>query len=440
MASVSQYNQYNMNGRLLAEASVGSVRPTGKSETRVDTALLISALFLQRFSLPFGDSFLMLDLVPVVFILFYQFLSGKLLIQYDRLLWFLCIVLAATCSLFLNFKSTMLSSYFLFLLLYSLVTLSRPSSSDRYNNTLLAFQFLVMILSCLAVLQFVAQFVVDGKELINFYGIVPDVLFGFFHGGGQTAIREVVEGSSLIKSNAIFLAEPSTLSQVTAIGILIEVLEFRRPRYLLAMGLGFLVAYSGTGLMTLLLFLPLAGLRHGKAGLSVLVVVMFAIGLFATGIIDLSAFLSRASEFEDTRTSGFQRFISPFWLATKQFDTAVLRGLLVGSGPGTTKIFTDAWYGGFPASWFKLFYEYGIIGSFIFVCFLASCLRRSRCPGVVLAALIFTYVFLGSQVLSTSLLTIMIVLCTLSGPEPRRGRIDDASRYQPSFVAGSAVG
>jgi hypothetical protein len=104
-----------------AEASAVSAKyKLDNSAIRVDTALLISALFLQRFSLPFGDTFLMLDLVPAACILLYQFLSGKLLIQYDRLLWFLGIGLAATCSLLLNFRSTMLTSYFLFLVLYSL--------------------------------------------------------------------------------------------------------------------------------------------------------------------------------------------------------------------------------------------------------------------------------------------------------------------------------
>jgi hypothetical protein len=201
------------------------------------------------------------------------------------------------------------------------------------------------------------------------------------------------------------------------------------------MALGFLVAYSGTGSMLLLLFLPLAGLRHSKAGLSALLVVMFALGLFATGIIDLSVFTSRAGEWEDTRTSGFARFVSPFWLAAKHFDTSSLQAMLLGSGPGSAKTFGDALYGGGQlGTWFKILYEYGIIGSFIFSCFLASCLRRSRCPGLVVAAIIFAYVFLQGM------MTITIALCTLSGPEPRRRHIGGSSQYQPSFVAGSTAG
>jgi hypothetical protein len=425
-----------MDRRISAETSVyPTTRKSDQSTIRVDIALLVFTLFLQRFSLPFGDTFLQLDIVAFGFILLHQFLSGKLLIQYDRLLWFLGAALAITCSLLLNFKSTMLTSYFQFMILYSLFMLRRPSTPDQYKRTLQAFQFLVMILSCLAVAQFLAQFVVDARELVNFYRIFPDFLFEYERGGGHATSR-MIEGSSLIKSNGIFLGEPSTLSQMTALGILIEVLEFRRPRYLLAMALGFLVAYSGTGLMLLLLFLPLVGLRDGRAGLSALLVVMFALGLFATGIIDLSAFVSRVGEFEDTRASGFQRLVSPFWLAAKQIDTASLQALLLGSGPGTVKFgAAEAWYtGGYASPWIKMFYEYGIIGVFIISCFLAFCLRRSRCPGLVLAAIIFAHLSLQSE------MNIMIVLCTLSGPEPRRGRIDETSQYRTSLVAGSAAG
>jgi hypothetical protein len=423
---------------MLAETSVASIYPTYKSDksaTRINMALLVSTLFLQRFSLPFGDTFLQLDLVVFGSILLHQFFTGKLLIQYDRALWFLGAALAMTCSLLLNFNSTMLPSYFQFTIFFSLFTLRRPSTPDQYRRTLEAFQYLVMILSYLAVAQFFAQFVVDARELVNFFGIFPDFLFGFAHAGGQNTIGMVYGGSSLMRSNGIFLAEPSTLSQVTALGILIEVLEFRRPRYLLVMALGFLVAYSWTGLMLLLLFLPLAGLRHGRAARSALLVVMFALGLFATGIIDQSGFLDRAGEFEDTRTSGFSRFVSPLMLTAKRFDTASLPALLVGSGPGTAKTVDDTSYGaGSVATWFKMFYEYGIIGSFIICCFLASCLRRSRCPGLVVAAIIFAWTFL------LGVMIIIIALCTLSGPEPRRRHIGGSSQYQPSFVAGSAAG
>ena len=206
---------------------------------------------------------------------------------------------------------------------------------------------------------------------------------------------------------------------------------------LLVMALGFLVAYSGTGLL-LLCFLPLAGLRHGKAALAALLVVAFALGLIATGIIDQSVFTSRASELDTRGTSGYARFISPFFLAARQFDTASLAQLLLGSGPGTIKYFANEWVnvwytGGFAAEWIKIFYEYGMIGTFVFICFLISCLRRSKCPALVRAAILFAYVFLQGG------MTITIPLCTLNGPSPR-DRVDEASRRGRSLVAASGSG
>ena len=188
---------------MFAETFAASVRPTYESETRVDIALLASALFLQRFSLSFGHSILSLNLVPAALIFIHQFASGRLLIQYDRLLWFLVLGLAATSSLLLNFNSTMLSSYSLFLAMYSLFTFSRPSTTDRYKSTLQGFQFLVLILSYLGIVQFAAQFVVDGRQLIQFFGIFPEFLFAEANKGLANTIIPITSGSSLIKSNGI---------------------------------------------------------------------------------------------------------------------------------------------------------------------------------------------------------------------------------------------
>jgi hypothetical protein len=415
------------------------VRPTRIPEAGVDIALLACALFLQRFSLAFGNSLVSLDTVPAILILIHQFVSGRLVIQYDRLLWFLALAGAVTWSLWSNFQSPMLPSYCLFVVMYSLLTLVRPSNSERYRRTLQGFQFLVAVLSFLSIAQFIAQFVVDGRELIRFYGLVPDFLFASFETDRANTIIPVAEGSSLIKSNGIFLTEPSTMSQIAALGILIEILEFRRPRYLLLLALGLLLSYSGTGLLILLLFLPFAGLGR-RAGSPVFLFAVFVGGLLATGIVDSSVFLSRVGEFQETRTSGFQRFISPFWLAAEHFDTSSLQAVLTGSGPGMTDAFVMRFgvlYSGMAATWIKLLYEYGLIGLFVFVCFFLSCFKRVLCPRLLIAAMLFYFLFLGGLLLNSSFLIMTIALCTLHVPEPSRV---EANQYRPLLATGSAAG
>ena len=53
-----------------------------------------------------------LDILPVVIIIAYQFASGRLLIGYNRLYWFLALAVAASYTLYLNFSSGMLPSLF----------------------------------------------------------------------------------------------------------------------------------------------------------------------------------------------------------------------------------------------------------------------------------------------------------------------------------------
>lgn len=390
-----------------------SVFPPYLSAARTDVALLASAFFLQRFTLPFGNTLLALDLVPSVFILLRQFLRGSLVVEYDRLLWFIPVALLSSGSLLLNFDHSSIASYLLFLSLCSLLTLKISSGDDDYDATLLSFQYLVMFLSCLAVFQFVAQFVVSGYKIIMFFGIIPDV---FLHAAANTT--HPVEGSSFLKSNGIFLAEPSNLTQVAALGILIEILKFRRPHYLVVMMLGCLLAYSGAGMVTLLVGLPLVGFRDSRAAFSVILVGIFALGLFATGVIDYTVFQSRTAELQTTGTSGFGRFVGPFWLAGKFLSTGPLQALLIGAGPGAKTQLSDVWYGG-ASGWLKELFEYGLIGSFVLVGFLVSCIRRSSCPRAVVVAVLFNY-FFNADFLTTWMCTIVIVLCTLHEFRPER--------------------
>jgi hypothetical protein len=259
-------------------------------------------------------------------------------------------------------------------------------------------------------------------RLTKFYGIFPDYLFN------QADVDHHDLDQFHFRSNGIFLNEPSFLAQATAIGILIEILEFGRTRYLAIIGIGLALSYGGTGLILLAVFLPMVALRHGRAGLSVLLFVIFALGLIGTGMIDQSFFFSRVGELQAIGSSGFSRFIAPFWLVAQQFQTESWQELLLGHGPGTIKfIVAKDWYtGDFAVTWLRLFDEYGIIGLFILSFFFASCFRRSRCPGLVIAAIMFAWLFLQGFFI------IMIPLCTLSRFELRRIHRDRADQHQSS--------
>jgi hypothetical protein len=447
MARTDQYSgNLQMHPETFVASSSSILSKSTKSAARTDIAVLACTLFIQRFSFPFfGEKTLSLGFVLSTLILIYQFTCGGLLIQYDRLLWFLAVVAAATFSVLVNFNSTAFTSYGLFVVVYFLFTLSRPYAPDQYKRMLDSFQFLMLIISSIAIAQFPAQFVVDGKKLIMFYGIFPEsilplpMIFNPGYNSPNTIGIVTVAGHSLIKSNGIFLGEPSQMSQLAALSILIEVMEFRRPRYLIVFTLGLLFAYSGTGISILLLSLPLATLVNRRAQLPALLVGLLGFGLLETGIIHLSAFTSRVGEFENTQASGFIRFVSPFWLAADYFNTATLSEFLFGNGPGGPGFTARVSYSAGGGTWFKLLYEYGLVTAFLFTCFCGSWFRRSRCPTPLIVALIYYYVILGNS-LDTSLLMIMIVFCTLNSPEPRHGRINEPGRYRSSQTTGPVMG
>jgi hypothetical protein len=361
------------------------------SETRVDIALLAAALFLQRFGLPFFHTRLTFDFLFAALIFAHQFAVGRLFIQYDRLFWFLLVLTAATSSLLLNFESTMLTSYGLFMLIYFLFTVSRPSTPEQYQNTLKGFQFLVIILSCLGIFQYLAKFIVNPERLVMFFEIFPrSVLWN-----AQTGV------TSGQKINGIFLVEAATMSQIMALGILIEVLGFRRPRYLVLLVLAFLLAYSGTGITILLVGLPLALLMNRRVQLPMLLIGLFVFTLLTIGIIHLSAFTSRLQEFNETQASGFVRFVSPFWMAADYFPTASTKELLLGNGPGGIGFVPergDLTYHASGSAWFNLIYYYGLIGAFVFTCFSVCCFRRSRCPMPLFGTLIYYQWAMGNIV------------------------------------------
>jgi hypothetical protein len=425
---VASVSRFGGGLRERPQANLASQGLTDASAVRVDAALFASALFLQRIVLPIFGSTLGLDFVAATVIFAHQFACGRLFIQYDRLLWFLLLVVAATASWLLNADSKR-TSYGLFLVMYSLFILARPSTPDQYKGTLRAFQFLVFILSWLAIVQFLAHFVISPARLVMFFGIIPDSLL--------THPGEAVEAG--VKTNGIFLLEASYMSQVVALGILVEILEFRRRRYLLLLTLAFLLTYGGTGLSILLLSLPLAALVNPKAQLPAIVVTLFALVLFATGFINLSNFTSRLDEFQNPGASGFDRYISSFWMAADYFKTASLPELLFGKGPGYGAIRTT-FYATSSDSWFKLFLEYGAFGTFVFTCFFTSCFRRSRCPKPLIVALVFNFLFTGASSLLNSFISIMmIVLCTLNRPEPRRLRLNETDRCLSPLVTRSTA-
>ena len=311
------------------------------------SCLLFSCLFLQRFGLPLGGKGFSI-VGPIGLSLAALFtLSGTLGLGTVRFVAFLilgalALVGVAWHALYPGHlgQEPNLQSLAQFLLLSAFGTLSFAVRVDegrffRLVNTWLAF------IAVAGLVQFLLQLV--GVRVFAFTGIIPD---GLLYEAGWNLVIPVGTGD-LLKANGFFLVEPSVFSQLMALGLVIEVLAFRRPRFLLLFFAGLLLSFSGTGWIVLGGFLVAAvvgmGWRGIATGAATAAVLAVALAGAAYAFPDLASTLqSRTDEITRPGTSGHLRFVTPFWI-TEDGLTETPSAAAIGIGAGVSERLTPVY-------------------------------------------------------------------------------------------------
>ncbi len=327
------------------------------------TALLCACLFLQRFALPLGAKPINIVGPIGLGLVALGLVQGTLAFHRVRLAAFLALAALATTGLMwqdarpdggeLNLNSM---AQFVLLSSFAVVTFAQPVEEARFFR--IFTRWLGVIALC-GIAQFAAQFV--GVHVFAFTGLLPTSIL--FESGYNLVIPVGV--AELFKSNGFFLVEPSVFSQFMAIGLIIEILAFHRPRYFAVFALGLLLSFSGTGWMVLGSFVVAAVLGMGWRGVAIggatvllLAVLLGAAQLAAPDFVH--ALVGRFGEFSQPGTSGFQRFVTPFWALQDALDlhpSALLMGL--GSGVSERLPLPYAYDVNTPV---KIGLEYGVFG------------------------------------------------------------------------------
>lgn len=323
-------------------------RPLSQPRTAAERALgfttgmLAITLLLQRFGIPLGSkAFSAVGPIGLAFIA-YALSRGTLKIHRFRL----CVFLALSASVMLGLLGRSISprsafdggidlrsmAQFLLLTSFAVFAFAAPVGERTFFRRVNAwFAFIAVA----GILQFVAQFA--GIRVFRFTGLLPWQLL--FEYGYNVQIPVGLGG--LFKSNGFFLIEPSTFSQVMALGIIIEVLSFRRPWYFVLFIVGLLLSFSGTGWLVLGSFLLAAMFSLGWRGVAMagfLVVVLgAAVGsglLLAPNFAD--TFAQRIDEFSTPGTSAHRRFVTPFWALHDTLETQP-SAALIGLGSGVSE-------------------------------------------------------------------------------------------------------
>ncbi len=330
------------SGALSLSADHARAERAARGAIHFTSLILCACLFLQRFAVPLGAK--PFSLVGPVGLLLAALAiwRGVLMIHWRRLCAYLalCIcVLVALMAQVMRPAGTLdgpanLSSMFQFLLLSAFATFSfaQPVDEKRFFRTV---NFWFTVIAVFGLTEFFAQFA--GIRIFKFTGLLPSSIL--YEYGYNTQIAVGVGG--LFKSNGFFLVEPSVFSQVMALGLIIEMLNFRRAAILALFAMSLLLSFSGTGWIVLSSFVVAAVFGMGQRGIAMAAAVLLILGL-ALGILSYAApdftgaLEQRTGEFSTPGTSAHRRFITPFW-ALSDTLTEQPSAAVVGLGSGVSE-------------------------------------------------------------------------------------------------------
>jgi hypothetical protein len=427
-----------MAERQTASVSILRRNITPESRHGVVTALLGTMLFAQfflsRFALHFGVRELSIAAVVTLVCVALLVLTGGIKVDATRAGLF---CLAVTCML----VSAILGggsiagrvsppSFLLLVCMYMAYVFVIPDGDATFDTTLRLFRRLALIVTVAGICQFAGQIIVPGPRLFTFESFLPEsILTQSFN-----YVIPVPGAPELNKSNGFFLLEPSHFSQLAALAVVVEMIFFRPSWRLAVLGLGLLLSYSGTGLIICAVFVPLLLVHRGHVQL-VLVSLGGAFILLVFGdLLHLTSTFERLSEFGSEQSSAFARFLSPLYLFN-DFVFPQVQTTLFGLGPGSIDPYFHAMdYAVHDPTWGKVFFEYGIVGTIPFIAFICRCMFAGARSYWLSAAVFFTYLLLGGNLLDARLeplILALVVFQTRTKPALRAAPAYHFQSFQP---------
>ncbi len=338
---------------------------------------LISVTYLAKFSVPpFGAMGLALS-IPLAFaVALFGLVAGRMVFDVRRTFAFLGAFAFIVCVQLVYIDDFSLPSLLLFFVIHLpyVFRLSRPKISSE--QVLGYFQQLGLIVGVCGLVQYVAQFVLGPTLAFPIENFVPEFLLT-----SKFNMQAVLEyGSEIVRTNGVFMIEPSMFSQLTAVCIVLEIASRRRLWYLAVMAVALLVSYSGTGLMLLGVCLLVDSIVKRRWGLllSALLAVALVLAIAAVQSDGIFAqILKRSGEFSSNGSSGSMRFVGGFYMFDEFLWPDPVRALL-GMGAGSFAEYgTRATVPVAEMIMFKTVFEFGILGALAYWSFIGYCIATS---------------------------------------------------------------
>jgi hypothetical protein len=360
---------------------------------RFTAIIFIMALVLQRFGLMIGSSYLSI-IGPIGLMLAALGLMqrglvisrGRMMIFIGLLAWIMIggAMRAAFPQSFGTPPSWMSLVQFIALSSFGLLTFAEPVDERKFFAVV---NMIFLALALAGIAQFVLQFA--GVKLFSFKGLVPASMLL------ENAYNVVIPigAGGYLKSNGLFLVEPSVFSQFMALAVIIEMLMFRRLLYISSFVVGLLFSLSGTGWIMIMSFVLTAAFSLGLRGLA-LSFVTTAVGFLAIAALAVlfpsgfDFFLSRTHEIYEIGSSGYDRFVTPWQLANYVLSRAPWTALYgLGAGVSEHLAMQPNWsYNLNPPV--KIALEFGIPGFLLYLLFLLTARRTSTQKALLVPVLV----------------------------------------------------
>lgn len=394
---------------------------------------IVAAVILAKFAVPpFGERGIGLTL-PIVFGLTAMgCILGRFNFSPARLALFTIMLALLGMPQFLRTDQFYLQSMLLLAALHAPYVLQLRGDAQQLqrdrDTAFSAFQVIAAICAVGAIAQFSLQFVLPREWVFPIENLMP-LEFTVRNYNPEAALSY---GSTIYRANGIFLMEPSYLSQLLAISIMMELCTRNRWWHMLLSAVAILVSYSGTGLMILALCVPLFIISKRRWDLMLAIGVLIAIALIFSQQLHLDSLLSRSGEYKSTGSSGFARFVGGFYMFDQFMWGDNLRTLF-GFGAGSFKDFVNiAHYPVAEMPLFKMIFEFGVVGASLYFFFLGFCMWSSGVPPLIALAVGLTYLLNGLYVPFSHALALSLLIWTSHRPPRISPRALPLNRAEPA--------
>lgn len=398
------------------------------------TSILFLCLFVQRFGTPLSGGNMSLNFVgPLgLFVALLATFAGVLAFHPTRLMIFLALVMLvmlgqvhAYLGIVADNGSVDLPSMSQWLGITSFAVFVCTQRIPEDEFFALVNKFLLVI-AVAGIIQFFAQFV--GISIFHFSGLLPPSILA----ESKWHLQIPMGIGDLYKSNGFFLVEPSVTSQFLAMGIIIEILFFRRTLYLLVFGFSLVLALSGTGELVLAAFVLTVAVRLRWKGVALAAACIAFAGVLAVvvmltvpAVADLVA--ARLNEFNTIGSSGFIRFVTPFWLISdvfREYPGAPFFGI----GAGMSERLTLPYHYSVDTP-VKIAVEYGFPVLILYFSLFLTGRRTPRQSALVPPAFVLLMLAGAYQQFGPVVYLMTLLICTVSLTE-----VDPGAR-SPAWVA-----